>query len=215
MTLGPTDGSELRLGEVVEASTTQVTAQCYELYTAPPLGSLVRCGTSDGGSDNDDAVYGIVCEVSTRSMDPGRRPIARGRDEDDEDAVYEANPQLSRLLSTEFNALVVGHRREGTLYRWLAPLPPRIHSFVYACSYDELREFSSSLDFVPILLSAPIVATDDVLASFLKGASVAHRDPSGFLVRAGRQLTPLLGGEVQRLNGILRKIAPSQAGLTA
>ena len=149
MTLGSTDSSELRLGEVVEASTTQVTAQCYELYTAPPLGSLVRCGTSEGASDNSDAVYGIVCEVSTRSMDPGRRPIARGRDEDDEEAVYEANPQLSRLLSTEFDALVVGHRRDGSLYRWLAPLPPRIHSFVYACSDDDVREFSSAFRLCP------------------------------------------------------------------
>ena len=206
--------TELRLGEVVEASTTQVIAQCYELYTAPPLGSLVRCGTSDGAG-GDDAVYGIVYEVSTRSIDPGRRPIARGRDENDEDAVYEANPQLSRLLSTEFNALVVGHRRDGALYRWLAPLPPRIHSFVFACSDDDLREFSSALDFASILLSAPIAATDDVLAAFIKLASGVHRDPSGFLLRAGRQLTPQLGGEVQRLNGILRRIAPSQTGSPA
>ena len=215
MSSQPSGSSERRLGEVVVASTVQITAQCYELYTAPPLGSLVQCRTSDGASDDDDAVFGIVFEVSTRSMDPGRRPIARGRDEDDEDAVYEANPQLSRLLSTEFNALVVGHRREGTLFRWLAPLPPRIHSFVYACSDDDLRDFSSALDFAPILLSAPIVATDDVLAAFLKTASAVHSDPSGFLVRAGRQLTPLLGGELQRLNGILRRIAPSQAGFPA
>ena len=96
------EGSEIRLGEVVEASTTQIVAQCYELYTSPPLGSLVRCGTSDTTGEDGDAVYGIVYEVSTHSIDPGRRPIARGRDEDDEDAVYEANPQLSRLLSTEF-----------------------------------------------------------------------------------------------------------------
>ena len=207
-----TESSELRLGEVVEASTTQIIAQCYDLYTAPPLGSLVTCGMSDVAGGDGDMIYGIVCEVSTRSIDPGRRPIARGRDEDDEDAVYEANPQLSRLLSTEFRALVVGHRRAGVLYRWLAPLPPRIHSFVYACSDDDLREFSSALDFAPILLSAPIVATDDVLAAFLKTASAVHRDPGRFLVSAGRQLTPLLGGELQRLNGILRRIAPSQVG---
>ena len=209
------NGGEIRLGEVVEASTTQIVAQCYELYTAPPLGSLVRCGTSDALGGDGDAVYGIVYEVSTRSIDPGRRPIARGKDEDDEDAVYEANPQLSRLLSTEFRALVVGHRRDGVLYRWLAPLPPRIHSFVYACSDDDLREFSSALDFAPILLSAPIVATDDVLAAFLKTASAVHRDPSRFLVSAGRQLTPLLGGELQRLNGILHRIAPSHTGSPA
>ena len=209
------ESSELRLGEVVEASTTQIIAQCYDLYTAPPLGSLVSCGMSDAAGGDGDMIYGIVCEVSTRSIDPGRRPIARGRDEDDEEAVYESNPQLSRLLSTEFCALVVGHRRDGALYRWLAPLPPRIHSFVYACSDDDLREFSSALDFAPILLSAPIVATDDVLAAFIKLASGVHRDPSVFLMRAGRQLTPLLGGEVQRLNGILRRIAPSQTGSPA
>ena len=104
------------LGEVVEATTTEFVAQCYELYTAPALGSLVRCG-------DDEAIYGIVHEIGTRSIDAGRRPIARGRDEDDEDAIYEANPQLSRLLSTEFRALSVGYIEDGTLRRWLAPLP--------------------------------------------------------------------------------------------
>ncbi len=190
----------LRLGEVVEATSTEFVAQCYELYTAPALGSLVRCG--DG-----DAIYGIVHEIGTRSIDTGRRPIARGQNEDDEDAIYQSNPQLSRLLSTEFRALSVGHTEDGTLRRWLAPLPPRIHSFVYACSEDALREFSSELDFLSILLSAPIVAADDVLASFLKTASGAHPDPDTFLVNAGRRLTPLLGGQMQRLDGILRRIA--------
>ena len=96
--------SDSRLGEVVEATTTEFVAQCYELYTAPVLGSLVRCG-------EDEAIYGIVHEIATRSIDTGRRPIARGRDEDDEGAIYESNPQLSRLLSTEFRALSVGAHR--------------------------------------------------------------------------------------------------------
>lgn len=192
--------SGLRLGEVVEATTTEFVVQCYELYTAPALGSLVMCG-------DDGAIYGIVHEIGTRSIDTGRRPIARGRDEDDEDAIYEANPQLSRLLSTEFRALSVGHTADGRLRRWLAPLPPRIHSFVYTCSEDALREFSADLDFVSILLSAPITAADDVLAAFLKMASDARSNSDEFLVNAGRRLTPLLGGQMQRLDGILRRIA--------
>ena len=194
------DESGTRLGEVVEATTTEFVAQCYELYTAPALGSLVRCG-------DDEAIYGIVHEIGTRSIDAGRRPIARGRDEDDEDAIYEANPQLSRLLSTEFRALSVGYIEDGTLRRWLAPLPPRIHSFVYPCSEDTLREFSAELDFASILLSAPIAAADDVLAAFLKTAGGAHPDREAFLVNAGRRLTPLLGGQMQRLDGILRRMA--------
>lgn len=190
----------LRLGEVVEATTTEFVVQCYELYTAPALGSLVRCG-------DDEAIYGIVHEIGTRSIDTGRRTIARGRDEDDEYAIYQANPQLSRLLSTEFRALSVGYTEAGVLRRWLAPLPPRIHSFVYPCSDDVVREFSAELDFASILLSAPISAADDVLAAFLKTAGRAHPDPDAFLVNSGRRLTPLLGGQMQRLDGILRRMA--------
>ena len=193
-----------RLGEVIEASTTEFTTQSYDLYDAPPLGSLVRCG----GSSDSGVVYGVVFEVATRSLDSARRPIARGRDEDTEADIYQENPQLNRLLTTEFRALTVGHLEQETLRRWLAPLPPRIHSFVHSCHGKELQEFAASLEFVPILLSAPTAATDDVLASFLRQAGEAHPDAEKFLIQAGRQLTPLLGDQLQRLNNLLRRLSP-------
>ena len=77
-----------RVGEVIEASTTQFTSQCYELYEMPPLGSLVRTGD----------IYGVVAHAATKGLEPGRRPIARGRDEESEAAIYQENPQLARLL---------------------------------------------------------------------------------------------------------------------
>ena len=193
-----------RLGEVIEASTTEFITQSYDLYDAPPLGTLVRCG----GESETGVVYGIVFEVATRSLDSARRPIARGRDEESEAAIYQENPQLSRLLTTEFRSLTVGHREDETLRRWLAPLPPRIHSFVHPCHGKELQDFASSLEFVPILLSAPTAAPADVLASFLRHASESHSDPEAFLIQAGRQLTPLLGDQLQRLNNLLRRLAP-------
>ncbi|MDA1347597.1 MAG: hypothetical protein O3A47_01835 [Chloroflexi bacterium] len=190
-----------RLGEIVEASTGEFSVQCYELYKAPPLGALVRC-------NEDGPVYGVVSDVITSSLDPARHPIARGRDEDSEEAVYLSNPQLSRLLHTEFRALVVGHESDGRVLRYLAPRPPRIHSFVYSCSGDEVRTFSSSLDFVPILLSAPVRSPDDVATSFIRQASVHHPEPERFLVDAGRVLAGLLGRDMQRLNGLLKRLSP-------
>ena len=59
-----------RIGEVIEASTTQVLAQCYQLYSSPPLGTLIRVG-SEG-----EAIYGIIVNISTQSFEPGRRAIA-------------------------------------------------------------------------------------------------------------------------------------------
>ena len=190
-----------RFGETVEATSTEFTTQCYGLYEAPALGGLVRCG-------DDSPIYGIVYEVATRSIDPGRRPIARGRDEDTEEGVYTSNPQLTRLLLTEFRSLVVGHRSSGEVRRYLSPVPPRIHSFVFGCVGDELREFSGRLDFVPLLLAAPGSASDDVIASFVRQASAFHPDPELYLLGAGKELASLLGDQVPRLNSILRRISP-------
>jgi hypothetical protein len=191
----------VRVGEVVEASTTEFLTQCYRLYDAPPLGSLVRTG-------DDSRIYGIVCEVATRSIDPSRHLIPRGEDEDDEESVYLNNPQLNRLLFTEFRAVVVGHREDELIRRYLPPLPPRIHSFAYRCDADELRDFSVSLDFIPIVLSSPIAAHDDVIASFLRQASTAHPEPRDFLIGAGKELAGYFGGQLQRLNNVLRRISP-------
>jgi len=199
-TAGNSD-NESRVGEVIEASTTEFATQCHKLYEAPPLGSLVKSG-------GENPIYGVVADVSTQSMDPGRRPVAMGSGESTVEAVYEHNPQLTRLLTTEFRSVVVGHRADGRLNRYLAPLPPRIHDFVYLCSPRELAEFSGSLEFLSILLSTHVGSPDDVTASFLRRASLAHPEPRTHLVAAGKELATLLTGQLQRLNGILRRLSP-------
>ena len=188
------------VGEVIQASTSEFVAQSHRLYESPTLGALVRCG-------GDAPIYGVVGEVTTQSIDPGRRPVAVGEGEEAEEAVYEQNPQLNRLLATEFRSVVVGYQSDGLIRRYLAPLPPRIHAFVYECDLDQVGEFSDSLDFLSILLASPAGAADDVTASFLRRASVAHPEPDLFLVSAGKELATLLAGQLPRLNGLLRRLS--------
>jgi len=189
-----------KIGEVIEARTGEFVAECYELHSPPPLGSLVRTG--DGGV----AIYGVVCNASTESIDPGRRPLARGRDEADEENIYRQNPQLSRLLRTTFQTLLIGHGEGDELRHYLSPRPPRVHSFVYLCEPGEVRRFTLSLDFLSLLLNAGLGQTDEVVAACLRQAGSAHEDSRAFLVRAGKELAVLLGGELNRLNAILRRI---------
>ena len=106
-----------RVGEIIQASTTDFVAQCYELYQSPPLGSLVKT------RDQSVELYGFVCNATTTSLEPGRRPIARGKDEASEEEVYKSSPQLLKLLRSEFGAVVVGHRQGDKLYHYLPPQP--------------------------------------------------------------------------------------------
>ena len=192
-----------RVGEVIEASTTDFVAQCYELYQSPPLGSLVKT------TDLPVELYGIVYNVTTASLEPGRRPIARGKDEASEEEIYRSSPQLEKLLRSEFEAVVVGHRQEDKLFHYLPPKPARIHSFAYLCSPEEVGEFSQSLDFLNILINAHLpVSVEELVAASLRRMSGVHEDPHDFLVAAGKELAVLFSGDFNRLKAILGRIKP-------
>ncbi|MFC2048208.1 hypothetical protein ACFLSK_02115 [Chloroflexota bacterium] len=190
-----------RVGEVIEASTTNLVAQCYELYQSPPLGSLIKT------REQDIELYGIVYHATTTSLEPGRRPIARGKEESSEEGIYRSSPQLLKLLRTEFSALVVGYRENEKLFHYLPPKPARIHSFAYLCPSDEVREFGQSFDFLNILLNANLpISTEELVAASLRQMSQDQEDRQKFLVAAGKELAILLGGEFNRLKAILRRI---------
>jgi len=190
-----------KIGEVIEASTAKFTAQCYQLNQAPPLGSLVKVGSMPL------EIYAVVYDIENHSLELGRRPIARGENEETEEGIFRANPQLSKLLCTDFNALVLGHRQASDIAHWLPAKPAYIHNFVYVCSSDEVRDFTQSLDFLSLLIAANLpTPVDEVIGACLRYSSQTHPDPHAFLVKAGKELAMLLTGDTKRLNSILRKL---------
>jgi len=192
-----------RVGEVVAASTTDFVAQCYELYQSPPLGSLVKT------RDESVELYGVVCGATTTSLEPGRRPIARGKDEVSEEEIYRQSPQLLKLFRSEFSALVVGHRQGDRLHHYLPPKPARIHGFVYLCPPAEVKDFSQSFDFLNILINTSLpISSDELIAAVLRQMSQAYEDRRDFLVAAARELAILLSGQLSQLKAILGRIRP-------
>ena len=191
----------IKIGEIIEATTGEFMAQCYELHQPPPLGSLVR--TAEGGVE----IYAVVCDADTTGIEPGRRPIARGREEAEEEDIFRSSPQLQKLLRTDFSALVVGHKENEKLHHFLPPRPARVHSFVYVCDNDEVEKFSQSFDFLSILVNARGQGpADEMIAACLRHAAQARPSPRDFLVRSGKELAVLLGSEPNRLNAVLRRI---------
>jgi hypothetical protein len=198
---------ELRVGEVIEACTTDFTAQCYELYQSPPLGSLVKTRFEIQSDTAQDAwLYGIVYRAETASGDSGRRPIARGKDEQNEDEIYRASPQLLKLLKSDFSVVVVGYRTGQQIYRYLPPRPARIHGFVILCGDEEVKQFSLSLDFLNILLKSRLeIPVEELVAAALRRmGGVYGVDKRDFLVSAGKELAALLSADYAQLRAILK-----------
>ena len=188
-----------RIGEVIESDTNEFTTQCYELYGAPALGSLVKAGELD-------SVYGVVSYSHTSGLDPTRRPVARGEGLASEELVYDQNPQLNRLLTTNFKTTIVGYEVASQITTYLPPRPPRIHSFVMRCDKSEILTFAKSLDFMSAILAANLPQSDDVVAAFVRHACQALPEEAGLRAESARRLAFLLGNDTRRLEGILRRI---------
>ena len=189
--------STKKTAEVIEAETTRFTAQCYDLYELPPLGSLVRTGD----------IYGIVYNATTSSLEPGRKPLARGKDEATEEDVYKSSPQLTKLLRSEFESIAVGCREGDSIKYYLPSQPARIHAFVYLCQPDEVKEFGKSLGFLDILTNAALnVPAEELIAAALRQMSQVQEDPQAFLVAAGKELASLLSSQYDRLKSVLARL---------
>ena len=205
----PLEHQATRLGEVVETSTTTFMAQCYQLYGAPPLGALVRAGgLLRQAQDRLYPAYGIVHQVTTQGIDPSRRPVARGADEATEEDVYRSNPQLSHLLRTDFQAVVVGHMVEREVRYHLPPTPPPIYAFVHACGVEEMRLFTANPAFLRPLATSSIPALEEVVAACLRYTAAVQEDPEGFLTVVGKQLADFFPGDFRRVEAILQRAAP-------
>ena len=117
-----------KIGEIVESTSTEFMAECYELNALPSLGSLVKVTAPTM------EIFGIVCQSGTAGIEPGRHPVARGKDEASEEAVYQSSPQLMKLLRSEFQVLVVGHKT-----RWENISIPAVKTGAHPCVCSCLR----------------------------------------------------------------------------
>jgi hypothetical protein len=198
---GPKDATAQRLGEVLEADTSSLLAECYVLGQPPALGSLVRTNMETL------ALYAVVYHAETASAVAGRTPVALGRNAQTEDEIHRDQPQLTALLRTTFRARLIAHGPKATVYPYLPPQPALVHSFVYACDADEICRVTERLDYLSLLLaSSDLTSPEETIAAFLRQAASLHPEPEALLTKASHILARLLGQDLPRLSAILARL---------
>lgn len=195
-----------RVGEIISASTTELTAGCYELGEAPDFGSIVTVATRDPNL----RVFAVVANISTGSREPGGRAVVRGRDGSYDEQIYADNPDLAEVLQTELSAIVVGFDLDGAIFQYLPPQPPPVHFSVFECDDTEVRLFTARLDYFRTVLSAAQYPADELLAANVRMAHACRGNDRDFLVRSGREVARLLPDNYDRLSTILRRILPQE-----
>jgi hypothetical protein len=192
--------NRLNVGRVLRAGTQGFVVGCEVLQPEiPKFGTFVRADGVAPGS----AIYGLIYNVSLEDDLFARHFI--GADTPEE---VVRDQRVNRQVPIEISVLAVGCGDGETILHCRPPQPPVTLDWLYECTDEEVRAFTSRLDYFQLVLGARQVPGDELLIASIRNAAAARAEREGetFLVDAGRELARLLAGDPLRLEGLLRRL---------
>ena len=192
--------SDLRVGRVLRASTRGFVIGCVVLRpNMPAFGSLVRADARPP----EDAVYGLIYDVRLEDDAFMRHFIGANPPEE-----TVRDQRENRQVPIEVSVLTVGCSVGSAIHHHLPAQPPVALDWLYLCTDEEMRIFTSRFDYLRLALDAKEVPADELVAANLRLAADAHSEGTreSFLVDSGRELARLLSGDPVRLEGLLRRL---------
>ena len=159
----------------------------------PAFGALCKAAAQQGASD----VIGLIYDISIEDDELARQLAAAEMPP----AELRADQQFVRPIPIEIRALTVGYAAEGRFEQRLPPQPPMTLAEIYPLEPDEVQKFTDRLDFLPLVLAAPQLPVDHLLAACLRLAAMARPESARrpFLINAGRACARLLAGDLPDL----------------
>ncbi len=189
------------VGRVMRVSNQGFVVGCRVMQPdIPAFGSFVRAR----GHAQGTFVYGLIYDVTVED-DLMMRHLAL-LESPEEEAVLDQ--RFNRQVPIEVGVLAVGYREGDRIFHRIPPQPPVMMDVLYQCSPDEVVSFTQRFDYFRLVLDAPGIPADELLATSLRVAAAARppQERADFLVEAGRELARLLAGDLLRLDGLLRRL---------
>lgn len=148
--------------EVIESSLQGFLCQSWDSDSFPRFGSLVVV------ESKNRSLLGIVHQIQTGSMEPGRYPFPYQKTHEQ---LRAEQPQIFQFLKTTFACVLVGYREKGKIFYVIPPEPVSIHSFVQPISIELAKEFFYSDRYLPLLFaqsSSILIGLDELIIALLR-----------------------------------------------
>lgn len=188
------------IGEIIEVSSRSAIAQSYELYDCPPIGSVVKCG------DDSEDIYGVITNIETRSIDPGRRPNPKGPGFAEVNELYKSNPEITHLMKTEFNIVFLGYKNENVTTISIPPTPPRIFSFISTLPEEEMINIFSDEGLVKFIVNSNMELKDDVIIMIISKYLNSKKTKTEEIGSFTSQLVGALPDQITRITNIIQNL---------
>jgi len=188
--------------EVIESSLYGFLAQSWDANTLPLFGSLMAIRTPER------LLFGVVHQIQTGSMDPGRHPFAYQKTHEE---LRKEQPQIFEFLKTTFACLIIGHKNNmGKISYLLAPEPAKIHTFVYPLSLEINKQFFMRTQYMHALfgLANQVFNLDELLLAMLTHQASLGILSQEQLIDFTTTFSLLTGNDYRRLKLFLQRLEP-------
>ena len=198
--------TKAHIGRSQRSSTTGYVFGCSVPAPEVPLfGSFVRAPIQQAQADTIGLIYNITVDD-----DQFVGPMISADDKMDEDEyeTYLQDQRRNRQVPIEVSVLAVGYRNGAGFIHSLPPQPPMLLDKVHYCTEDEIRSFTERFEYLGLILEAPDVPADELIAVSLLKAAEVQPNRTRFLQTAGRELAKMMTRDLARLEKLLRRIKP-------
>lgn len=184
------------IGEIIAASTSEITGQCRRERPVFAYGSYIAAG-------REPRCIGVVYNVETTSLDPNRRPIALERDEDELERNY---PQLKSLLRNQFQAILIGTMQNGVFRYGLPSIPPGLHAQAIPCTEEEIRAIGEHPGFLRLLVDSGKSSPEELILCCCQRLLDALGWRNEHTLRIGKALSDLYRDDYDTLRRLIDRL---------
>lgn len=185
--------------EIIQSNLQGFMGQCWQWNQTPAFGSLITV------EDKKRTIFGIVYQIETGSMEPGRYPFPYQKTHEQ---LLAEQPQIFEFLKTTFLCISLGYAVNGKVYYLMPPEPPLIHSFLAAATPEQSRLFFSQNKYLNLLFGANnlIPNLDELLLALLKAQNDQNPLKNDRLNDFMQTYSLLTGNDYRRLKLFLQRI---------
>jgi hypothetical protein len=186
--------------EIIQSNLQTFMGQCWQWNEIPSFGSLVTIEAKN------KTIFGIVYQIETGSMEPGRYPFPYQKTHEQ---LLAEQPQIFEFLKTTFSCISLGYADKGKIYYLTPPEPPLIHSFIAPSLPEQSRLFFAHNSYLNLLFGAAnlVPSMDELLLALLKGKNTLNPLKNGsFLNDFIENYNLLIGNDYRRLKLFLERI---------
>ncbi len=186
--------------EIIQSNLQTFMGQSWNWNQSPSFGSLVAVETKN------KTIFGLVYQIETGSMEPGRYPFPYQKTHEE---LLAEQPQIFEFLKTTFLCVSLGYADKGKIYYLMPPEPPLIHSFIAPATHEQAQLFFSQNRYLNLLFGATnlIANLDELLLALLKAKNTLNLLKNGsFLNDFIDNYALLIGNDYRRLKLFLHRI---------